>query len=1233
MAKVLKGALPGFVMEIIGVALLFTPLAPLGMSMIVAGSNLLIAGAVMGALSYFVKKPQSARMDNAIDRLHISINPQALGKWVFGETAFPGDIVYAEQGGTNKDRITYIIAGAAHRIESFGNFYINDELITFTGDSGQGAWYDTVFRRTKTGAPGQTHIGNNFGNMTNSLPATFIGENTAYYGLVLHAGQTKTKDSLPTRYTQVVKGAPVYDPRLDTTVGGSGSHRANDQTTWQYSAGGVDIGANAALVILFYLIGWRTAGGALIFGMGVDPADIDYDAFMAAATVCDETLDGKRRYRIGGVLDISQEHEQIISQLEAAVGAKVGKFGGKYTVWVPNDDLTPYSSIGEVALLREASVEFMPAGPIETLFNTSRGRYIEPAQLYQAIDYPEVIESAAVTEDGRSRVMAHDFALVQDVSIAERVVRQLIRRSRFTATWKFALGPKGLLFKPFSVTTLNIQETNFEDVTVRITNMQYGMNGMVAIECVEEDSSIYDTTAALGTPVTQLDPAAFDPATTIAVSGLTSADISLSGDAGTATDALKISWTDPGSLVGRTEVQYKIATEADWQAVPPARVDLAHAIISPVERLTLYDLRARHVTILGVPGAWSSIQDTAGDTIALDPGAIGFTGELDADNTGRHAAGLLNPNFEGGDTGWNKGAGWSIVSDGNALPGGAWCARYEGDAFIGLFNDSFISVKPGDRVILTTQGKKTSGTITARMEMYSFDAAGNLINGTGGIPYQYADTVLTATYQPVRLVAIVPAGAVKVRYQINAAPTGAAVAYFDACDYAIEIIEPSAQGLINADLEAGDIGWSRSSSDCEIVNDPANAADGLWVMRMKSTGVDDEGMWNDRYIRVAPGERVFASCLAKKSGTGDACLWVDWRDINKGYLSSAPASNNSSSYVPITVIGVAPASAAFAQVAPKLLNTDATGIAYFDKFEYAKYPKNSDIDVAQTTNVGALATKNSVDLATGEVTNKNTGNISETSSRHYVGSVHAGGLIAGFNANPITGWTDAGSTATINIQATTLTTGERSANYPSGSVSGLNFGTKYYIYRDDPSLDGSGSYAATTSLPTAVGNNGRVYFGVYTTGSDGGGGGGGGGGNPGCVADDQWIGDEMAGAALAGLPILCLDHARDGTIEHPIESVEFSLQPCVEIVTASGIRLVASVSTPMTLRDGWLCNITEMQGREVAVLDEGAFRWEPVTSVLSAGVRRVAHIHVGGRTYAAGSVHGRYIFSHNPEKP
>src|SRR5690606_28754205 len=190
---------------------------------------------------------------------------------------------------------------------------------------------------------------------------------------------------------------------------------------------------------------------------------------------------------------------------------------------------------------------------------------------------------------------------------------------------------------------------------------------------------------------------------------------------------------------------------------------------------------------------------------------------------------------------------------------------------------------------------------------------------------------------------------------------------------------------------------------------------------------------------------------------------------------------------------------------------------------------------------------------------------------------------------------------------------------------------KYHVYRDDPALKGSGSYVATTSLATAVGAEGRVYFGSTTTVNDGGGGGG--VVNPGqCVATDQWIGEKQAADVKPGDQVLCLDG--DGYAPYPIESVEFSEQPCVELVTASGVRLVCSTSTPLTLRDGRIVSVLSASpGAEVPVLDAQGFRWEPLAAIQPAPPRRVAHIHVGGRTYAAGSEPGRFILTHNPVKP
>ena len=583
-----------------------------------AGAKLGLIGALISSgvslvAQSFIKKP-TMDLTETVGRLSLSVNAQAMGKFVFGETLCATDIVYAEQHGTNSKYISQVIGAASHRIQSFETLYVNDDTISFSGAAATGDYANTLWFDSNLGTDGQTHL---TGTQSFAWPATADGRGLAHFLLQWALGKDKTESGLPSRISQVVKGIPVYDPRLDTTEGGSGSHRADDQSTWEYANGGTDIGANWALIVALYLLGWHTEDGNnnLVFGMGIDKDNIDWPSVTAAANVCEATVDSKQRYQVGGVFPTDQNHEKTIRQFEAAIGGRVAKFGGKYFLWAPNDDLTPFSSIGEADLVRDVGVEFIPSGPIEDLFNTARGLYVSASELYQPVPYPEVIESASVTEDGKTRVLEQNFSIIQDVSIAERVAREMIRRTRFSATWRFAMGPKGLLFQPFDVTTLNIAETNDTDTTVRIIGMTYSLSGVVIIECIEEDSSIYDTTTALGTPVTQLSPSSFDPATKVAVAGLAAATVSLTGSAGTVQDALKITWTDPGGLVAETQVQFRINGDTDWNELSPARVDFTQAILGPLAPNTNYDIRARHTTRVGQIGAWSAtINKTTSNT-------------------------------------------------------------------------------------------------------------------------------------------------------------------------------------------------------------------------------------------------------------------------------------------------------------------------------------------------------------------------------------------------------------------------------------------------------------------------------------------------------------------------------------------------------------------------------------------------------------------------------------------
>ena len=589
------------------------------------------AGAAIGALtgiSSVLLAPDAPDLGASIGRLNVSVDPQSLGKWIFGETACATDMVYAEEYTTGGQNQSFeIFAAAAHLIDSFGTLHLNDELITFTGSDPElagGRWTAILEKHTRLGTSTQAAI-----IPTGSAhPSTAQGRGLAQFGLNFDLHDSKLQETLgggiPTRITQVVKGAPVYDPRLDSTRGGSGAHRADDQTTWEYANGGTDIGENWALIVVFYLLGWET-NGKLSFGVGVDPDDIDWDQAIAAANVCEETVDGASRYKIGGIISLSNDHGRIIGQLEAAIGGKVSKVGGKYYIWAPNDDLVSAGTIVDEDLVRNVGVEFSASGPLGLLKNTARGDFVSPADLYQLKPYPEVEETTAVTDDGRLRLMDRSFPFTQVESIAERVAREMIRRTRFSGTWMFATGPKGLLFQPFDVITINLEETDDTNQLVRILDMTYGQGGIVAMEVIEEDASIYDTSTALGTSITQLDPSTFDPTTTIAVTGLAAVAASISGTAGTLIDSFDVTWDDPGSLVATTEVQYKPSAEAEWQFVPDARSDFLKATVSPLEAGTVYDVRARHVTIVGVVGVFSAtITPTAGTTaVVRNTNAVG----------------------------------------------------------------------------------------------------------------------------------------------------------------------------------------------------------------------------------------------------------------------------------------------------------------------------------------------------------------------------------------------------------------------------------------------------------------------------------------------------------------------------------------------------------------------------------------------------------------------------------
>lgn len=156
-----------------------------------------------------------------------------------------------------------------------------------------------------------------------------------------------------------------------------------------------------------------------------------------------------------------------------------------------------------------------------------------------------------------------------------------------------------------------------------------------------------------------------------------------------------------------------------------------------------------------------------------------------------------------------------------------------------------------------------------------------------------------------------------------------------------------------------------------------------------------------------------------------------------------------------------------------------------------------------------------------------------------------------------------------------------------------------------------------------------VREGGNTGGGSGGGGGGGGGG--GCVATEMWMDTERQAHEIA------IGDWIDGSAYNPdimtprqVRANRVTPQPCFRIVTESGISIVASNSTPMTMRDG-SCKMfgPRMYGEEVFVNDRGELRWERVREVQYVGVKDVVLFNVNDQSYFAGEQGDRRIATHN----
>lgn len=501
MAKALKTV--GAVVAIAGLAVV-TGGAAVGLGVSLATSiggisagTLLLAGGALQAIGTSMQKMPDVPASQ-VDRLNANVDIGAHRKTVLGSTALASDIRYLEWFGNDQERCGWIVAHASHRIHSVDQIWLNDELAwTATGGTqGKFVGYFWVRRVVLEGSAANAFT---FGSgKWNSGSSRLTGCAYSHWEFKVTGNGKKAESpfasGIPTRVTVVGKGAPLYDPRRDSTVpGGSGPMRADDQSTWRFIADdGAVIGDNLALQILRVLLGWKI-NGRLAVGCGVPVRRLGLPSFAVAANQCDEPVGRSAggtepRYQGAAVLSEGLDPRPMLDPLLAACSARFRDHGGKLQISIMHNDLAAAATdegLDEDDVIGAFTWDPDPA--LEQTPNIIRGRYTNPASLYQLVPYPDV---SLPSFDGIDRVLTMDLGVVESASQAQRVIKQFLQRKQYARRFSAPFDITAWRYNVGDVVPLTFAPLSFDRKLFRVVETDPGSNPCQMV-LEEESPAIY----------------------------------------------------------------------------------------------------------------------------------------------------------------------------------------------------------------------------------------------------------------------------------------------------------------------------------------------------------------------------------------------------------------------------------------------------------------------------------------------------------------------------------------------------------------------------------------------------------------------------------------------------------------------------------------------------------------------------------------------------------------------
>lgn len=434
---------------------------------------------------------------NKLLTVRATVQPQG---YTYGQDMLSGPLIFANTAGNSNNDLHRVVALHGREIEEFLAYRIDDtdivvgaDIAAETGVVSGGRFQDVLTIDVRHGTATQAAIT----AMTSAFGSLWTAAHRCrtwsllYTKMTLEGNNTAYENGIPQNLRALCKGHKVYDPRLDSTQPGGaspGPHRADDDTTWEYST-------NPALCLADFLI-WEEVG------MGEETDRIDYSLVMIAADICEEQVpippcaspqvSFQDRYTCNLTFFATANRGEIKEMLETAMLGRSVFSQGQWRIWAGAAQ-TPDVVLTEANLA--GPIQMQASSGSQERYNRVRGKFIDPTRDYSANAYPEIRNAGFEASDTEVRYQILDINSCNNSFEAQRDAIIRLRQSRNQRIIVWAGNWSCFRIQPGTIVQLNVAELGLNTSPLTkwfVTEWSLQADGSgVSLTMVEENDSVW----------------------------------------------------------------------------------------------------------------------------------------------------------------------------------------------------------------------------------------------------------------------------------------------------------------------------------------------------------------------------------------------------------------------------------------------------------------------------------------------------------------------------------------------------------------------------------------------------------------------------------------------------------------------------------------------------------------------------------------------------------------------